>query len=196
VVIVLAVIALVGGTTLGAGTRLFGGGIAPLARELTGALPASGPPPATAPAAVAGASVAACVLAAVLGVVLARRVAGASSAPPWLIALGQPYAILAWSLDVVGRGLRFLERSVRAMDRDVIDDVPAALGDVVRKLGRVMWSRRGGAKVEPPLEDGAGAVVMKLEVGDPRAAERTRLLVLFAMMALLGLVVLSSFILR
>jgi hypothetical protein len=192
VVVALAVIALVGGTALGAGTVAFGGTVVPLARRL--AWPAAP----LAPRTVAGAAVVLSLISSVGGVILARRASLASAPPAWLLALGRPYAAFEWTVAVVGRVAQFLERSVRAMDRDVIDDVPAAMGDAVTRAARAL-SRSGrtiSERVDGPLEGVAGAVVVKLEMDDPRSAERLRTVVLLAMMALLGLVVLSSFLLH
>ncbi len=190
-VIVLAVLALVGGVVLGAGTTMFGGHVLPLAGRLAG----SGVPSAS--RAMAAAAVVLSLLAAAGGVILARRVSASSVPPRWLLALGRPYAVLTWTASGIGRGVTFLQRSVRAMDRDVIDDVPAAFGELsLRAAARLTrLSRAIGGKVDRPLDRAAGAVVVKLDMDGPRAAERVCTAVLLVMVALLGLVVLSSFLL-
>jgi hypothetical protein len=150
------------------------------------------------PRPLAGAAVGLCVVSAAAGVFLARRVGAAEKVPRWLLALDQPYVAVRWVCRLVGDACAFHERSVRAMDRDVIDDVPAAFRDLALKIGRGLsrTDRSIAKEVEPPLEDAAGAIVVKLEMDDPRTAERARSVILLAMMALLGLVVLSSFLLR
>ena len=188
VVIVLAVVSLVGGTALGAGTTILGGTVAPLARDLSGpAAPAVARP-------LAVTAILLCVFAAGSGVVLARRVGTAAAPPGWLLALGQPYAMVASTGTLLGVTVTFLERSVHAMDRDVVEDIPAAIRDVLVRLGRV-FSRADKRKDDAPLDGGADAIA-RLEVDDPRTNDRVRTLALLAMMALLGLVVLSSFLLR
>lgn len=125
IVIVLVLAAVLGGAALGVGTALFGGSIAPFARRIEGAaMPAP-------PRAMAYASVVLSIVAAAGGTLLARR---ANTAPAWLLVLGRPYQLLALTARGVGRGARFLERGVGAMDRGVIDDVPAAFGDVYRRI--------------------------------------------------------------
>lgn len=190
-VIVLVVIALVGGVALGAGTTMFGGHVLPLAARLAG----TGAPPAS--RAMAAAAVVLSLLAAAGGVFLARRVSASSVPPGWLLALGRPYAVLTWTASGIGRGATFLQRSVRAMDRDVIDDVPAAFGELsLRAATRLTrLSRSIAGKVDRPLDRAAGAVAVELEMDGPRAAERVCTAVLLVMVALLGLVVLSSFLL-
>ncbi|MDF2693259.1 MAG: hypothetical protein K0S65_1642, partial [Labilithrix sp.] len=190
-VVVLVVLALVGGVVLGAGTTMFGGHVLPVARRLTG------PAVIVAPRAMAGAAVILSLVSAAAGVVLARRASSSQAPPSWLLALGRPYAVLAWTAGGVGQGARFLERSVRAMDRDVIDDIPAAIRDLALRVAGG-WSRASNdlsSKVDSRLDRAAGAVAVKLDLDDPRSAERVRTIVLLVMVALLGLVVLSSLLL-
>jgi hypothetical protein len=187
IAVILAVIALVGGVVLGAGTTMFGGKVVPLAARLSGS---AGVP---VPRAMAGAAVVLSLAAAATGVVLARR-ASASSAPPrWLLALGRPYAVLAWTASGIGDGASFLQRSVRAMDRDVIDDVPAAIRDAfLRVAGGLTRARAVSTGANRAIEQSLDLARVKLEVDDPRSAERIRTVALLVMVALLGLVVLSS----
>ncbi|MBX3207535.1 MAG: hypothetical protein KF764_20975 [Labilithrix sp.] len=191
VVVVLAVVSLVGGVALGAGTTMFGGHISPLARRLTGtsALPAH--------PAMVGAAIVLSLVAAAGGVALARRASAGSTSPRWLFALGRPYDVLARIADGFGRAALFLQRSVAAMDRDVIDDVPAAVAASALGVGRGLrrLSRGVSGKVDPPLERAADVVAVKLDLDGPRAAERVRTAALLVMVALLGLVVLSSLLL-
>jgi hypothetical protein len=143
VVIVLALAALVGGAVLGAGTTLFGGGIVPFARRIVGSAPVP-------PRAMAHASVVLSIVAAGGGALLARRAGVAMAPPAWLLALGRPYDLLALLARGIGRGTRFLERGVTAMDRGIIDDVPSAFADVFRRT-------RGGpvdTGEQPPSEGG------------------------------------------
>ena len=191
VVIVLAVLSLIGGVALGAGTTAFGGSVVPLAQRL------AGPAAMVATRSMAGAAVILVVVAATAGVVLARRASDASAPPGWLLALGRPYAVLAWTASGLGDAARFLERSVRAMDREVIEDIPAAIGDLLLRAARGVGRAGAGvsSKVDPPVERAALAVSAKLEMDDPRAADRIRTGIVLVMVALLGLVVLSSFLL-
>jgi hypothetical protein len=189
IVILLAVIALIGGAALGVGTSAFGGGAIPLAHRIIGtAVP-------TVPRAIGGAAIALSLIAATGGVILARRASAASTPPGWLLALGRPYALLSWTGEGFGLVARFLHQSVRAMDRDVVEDIPAAIGELAQAAARAMRRTGGkvGRQIDRPLDLAAGAVLGKLEMDDPRRADRARTILLLAMMALLGLVVLSSF---
>lgn len=194
VVIVLAVVALFGGVVLGVGTTAFGGRIVPIVRRLTG--PGNALP--SAPNALSACAALLLSLGgAASGVLLARRASDSSSPPRWLMALGRPYGILTSTVEGLTRGVRFLERSVRSTDRDVIDEVPAAiqgaLGWVTSMLVRT--ERKISGEIDPRLDRAAGVVLLKLELAEPRKAERGLTVVLFAMVALLGLVVLSSLLL-
>jgi hypothetical protein len=175
VVIALAIIALVGGTMLGAGTTSFGGTVIPLARRFVGA-----PEAAVAPKLMAGAALLASLASAAGGAVLARRVSASEAAPAWLLALGRPYTMITSGIATFGSCARFLERSAHALDRDVVDDVPAAIRDVVLRLTGLTPSRPG-ASVES-------------QGSSPLARSRT--LVLFVLALILTLVVFSSFVLR
>lgn len=127
VVIVLALVAIAGGAALGIGTSLFGGAVVPFARRLSG----GGAVP---PRAMALASVVLSIVASGGGALLARRASTSVAAPPWLLALGRPYDLLAVAARGIGLGARFLERGVGAMDRGVIDDVPTAFADLYRRI--------------------------------------------------------------
>jgi hypothetical protein len=167
VVIVLALTALIGGAALGVGTALFGGGVVPFARRLSG----SGPVP---PRAMAHASVVLSIVASGGGALLARRAGGAMAPPAWLLALGRPYDLLALIARGIGRGTRFLERGVTAMDRGIIDDVPSAFADIFRR----MRGRSADTGEQPPSEGGP------LFTG-----------LLLGLAAILAAIVLSSFVL-
>ncbi len=181
----LALVGLVVGVVLGVGTTMFGGRGMHLAARLTGSgsvVTSRG---------VALVAVVVSLAAAALGVGLARRVSASSVAPGWLLALGRPYAFVARAATAVGRGAWFLHRSVHAMDRDVVDDVPAAI------LGAVMGVARL-TRIARATERGADAAAAELETPDvdgTRMAERIRTAALLVMVALLGLVVLSSLLL-
>jgi hypothetical protein len=178
VAIVLSVLALVGGTVLGGGTTVFGGHVVAVATRLTGA------PTIPAPPAVAALAVVLSLIAAAAGVILARRVSAQMTPPGWLLALGRPYAVLAWTASGLGEGAAFLQRSVRAMDRDVVDDIPRAAGDVIRRVARLAKRPVDPTTPRPPLF----AI-------DENTAERVRTVVLLVMVVLLTLVVLSSLLL-
>jgi hypothetical protein len=164
VVIAMTAIALVGGTALGAGTTMFGGNVVPLARRLSGPVPTPG-----VPHAMASIAVLLTLVAAAGGVILARRAAAASSPPEWLLVLGRPYAALAWAASGARAVTAFLQQSVVAMDRDIVEDIPKAVSELAG-LGR--------AEAEPK------------PVG-----EWVRTVAVIVMVALLGLVVLSSLLL-
>lgn len=169
VVVVLAATASLAGIVLGAGTAAFGGKVVPLADRVAG-------PVVLAPApsmALAAAFLA--LVAAASGAFLARRAAAAPAPPSWLLVLGRPHAVVAWAASGVADASSFLERSVVAMDRDVVDDVPAAIGE----LGSRAFGRRSGAGVDA------------LTSSTP-AAERFHVVLLSIFVAILGLVVLSS----
>lgn len=188
VVIVLAATALAVGAVLGTGTTTFGGTVVPIAHRL---IPPDARP---VPRVMAALAVVLSLVSAAGGATLARRVSAESVAPSWLLSLGRPYAALGSAAQIVGRAARFLHRSVRAMDRDVVDDVPIAIRDLaLRAAGLLM---RMGRHVDEPLDHAAGAVAAKLDIEDPSTAERWRTIILLLMVALLGVVVLSSFILH
>ncbi len=176
VVIALAVTALVGGTILGAGTTAFGGTVVPLARRLVGA-----PAAVLAPGVMAGAALLASLVAAAGGTLLARRVSARAAAPGWLLSLGRPYAVLSSAVSAVGSCARFLQRSAHALDRDFVDDVPAAIFDAALRVTRLGRGASDAPAAAPP---------------ESAAAARSRTVVLFVLIVLLTLVVLSSFVLR
>jgi hypothetical protein len=180
VVVTLAGTSLVVGAALGVGTSLFGGSIVPLACRVVGSTPVATPLPA------AIAAVGLSWTAAGGGLVLARRVCASSQAPAWLLALGRPYAVLGWAVVTIGRGARFLQRSVRAMDRDVVDDVPLAFRDLALRVAGLFRRR----------ERAGGAVAAGLEMDEPRSLERVVAVSSFVMTVLLAAVLISSFLLR
>ncbi len=175
--VVLAACALLGGVALGAGTTMFGGSSAHLAARLIG------PGAVVAPRPVALAAVVLSIAASAVGLALARRVHAGSAQPSWLLALGRPYARLGLAARGIARGAAFLQRSVAAMDRDVVEDVPAALGQLGLRVVRLV--RRSSEHELPGPAEVEGSVM----------AERLRTAALLVMVALLGLVVLSSLLL-
>jgi hypothetical protein len=80
------------------------------------------------------------------------------------------------------------------MDREIVDDVPVAIRDVALRATRLLT--RTGRGLDKPMDRAAGALAVKLDIDDPHSAERWRTVILLLMMALLGVVVLSSFLLR
>jgi hypothetical protein len=91
--------------------------------------------------------------------------------------------------------LRFLVRSVVVMDEDVIDDATEVLGSGVSAIGAGV--RRLDAVVARGLlarvlGRGADEVVVRTGMVDPQRFERVRLGLVIGMVALLGLVVVSS----
>jgi NADH:ubiquinone oxidoreductase subunit 5 (subunit L)/multisubunit Na+/H+ antiporter MnhA subunit len=168
VAVVLTVVALAGGAALGAGTTLLGGSVSPLARRFVG----SGAQ--ALPRAWALIAAALPIVAAAAGVVVAKSVTEAPALPRWLRAVGRPYTVLGWSAGILRDAMTFLQRSVRAMDRELVEDVPLALRELIFAL-------RKPAEPAPP---------------DPLRDERFRTSTLLVLVALLGLIVLSSVLLR
>jgi hypothetical protein len=168
VAVVLTVIALAGGAALGAGTTLLGGSVAPLARRFVGTAAAA------LPRGWALVAAALPIFAAAAGVVVARTVTDGPVLPRWLRALGRPYAILGWTAGIAGEAVTFLHRAVRVMDRELVEDVPLAVREVVLAMRK------------PP----------EAVPNDPMRAERLRTSTLLVLVALLGAIVLSSVLLR
>jgi hypothetical protein len=178
VVVVLASVALLSGVVLGVGTTSFGGHVAPLVERVTGA------PAVTATRGMVVAAVMLTIVATASGAAASRRVRAGAAAPGWLVTLGRPYAVVLSAASGIGEGARFLERSVRAMDREVIAYLPETAVGVVERA--VQGIGRGGRRLET---DAA-------ELDDTRRAERFHTAAVAMMVALLGLVVLSSLFLR
>jgi hypothetical protein len=192
-VIVLAVASVSAGVVLGAGTSPFGGQTAPLARRLVspgGGL--DGVPRMV----VAGLALS--VAAAAIGLAAARRATRTPVAPAWLGALGAPVVLASKLLGAGVALLRFFVRSVVIMNEDVIDDATEvlaagvlAVGCGVRRVDRFV--ARG--VLGRALGRGAGELVVRTGIDDPRRFERLRLALLIGMVAILGLVVLCSLVL-
>lgn len=173
-VVTLAACAVLGGAALGTGTSPFGGQTAPLARRLVGGSGGIDAGPRIALAAL-GLSLAA----AVVGLVAARRATRLATAPGWVRGLGGPASLLG---RVAGGGaslLAFFVRSVIIMNEDVIDDATEVVASLFGWIGRPL--RR------TPVNTGSSA--------GEGGFDRVRTGLVLAMVALLGLVVLSSVVL-
>lgn len=192
-VVFLAAASITGGAILGIGSSQFGGKTAPLARRLVDAPGGLDGNPR-----VVLAALVLSVAAAVIGLVAARRATHTSKTPTWLGILGWP-AALAAKLARVGAGLvRFLVRSVIIMNEDVIDDATEVVASAFAALGRALRfvdARIGTGLVARALGRGADEVVVRTGMDDPLRFERVRTGVVLGMVAILGLVVLSSVVL-
>lgn len=188
VVIVLTVVAVVGGVALGSGTSAFGGQVIPIARRLTIATPA------VAHRAIASVAVLLTLLAAASGVAFARRAMTAASTPSWLRTFGYPYAILAWTARGAGRSLRFLVRAVDVVDREIVSDIGSAIGSAGTRAAEGLVRGAGllSRQVDRPLDRVVSAISAKLELNDPLVEDRVSTFVVVVMVVLLGMIVLSS----
>jgi hypothetical protein len=178
---------------LGVGSSPFGGRTAPLARRLVDAPGGLEDNPRIALAAL-GLSVAA----AAIGLMAARRATVTSKAPGWLSTLGGPVALLAGAARLVTGLLRFFVRSVVIMNEDVIDDATEVVASVFTAIGRGLRyvdAKVGSGLVARALGRGADEVVVRTGMDDPRRSERVRTGLVLGMVAILGLVVLSSVVL-
>jgi hypothetical protein len=191
--LVLAAASLLGGALLGVGSSPFGGKTLPFARRLVDAPGGLDDNPRIAVAALGLA-----VAAAFVGLVAARYVTQTSQPPLWLAALGGPAALMARASRAVSSVVRFFVRSVVIMNEDVIDDVTevvastfAALGQLLRRLD----ANVGTGLVARTLGRGADQVVVGTGMDDPRRFERVRNALVLGMVAILGLIVLSSIVL-
>jgi hypothetical protein len=192
-VVILATAALLGGAALGAGSSPFGGSTAPLARRLVGGAGGLDGLPR-----IAVAALALSVAAAVIGLVAARRATRTPQAPPWVGLLGAPGDLVARSAAAGAGLLRFFVRSVTVMNEDVIDDATEVLAAGVYKVGggiRRVDAIVARGMLARALGRGADEVVVRTGMDDPRRFERVRLILVIGMVALLGLVVLSSVVL-
>jgi hypothetical protein len=167
---VLATASVLGGAALGIGTSPFGGQLAPLARRLV-----ANPGGNDAVAGMATAGLGLSVAAAAIGLAAARRATRTRATPPWVTALGGPALLVAKGADAGISLLRFFVHSVVVMNEDVIDDATEVLASGFGVVGRRVVTRTG--------------------MDDPRRFERVTLVLVLAMVALLGLVVLSSVVL-
>jgi hypothetical protein len=192
-VITLAITAVLGGAALGVGTSAFGGGTPSLARRVVGAGSGLDGAPRFAIAALALS-----VFGAAIGLLAARRATRTPDLPGWVRALDAPSALLGKATAAAGSLVIFLVRSVVIMNEDVIDDITeifasgaAAIGAGIRRLDAIV--ARG--MLARALGRGADELVVRTGMDDPNRFEWVRLGVVLGMVALLGLVVLSSVVL-
>lgn len=189
-VIFLAVASTLCGAALGVGTSPFGGHTVPLARRLVqrqGGLDG-----------VPRMAVAALVLsigAAVIGLAAARRASRTSAPPSWLNGLGGPALLVERAGSTAVELLRFFVRSVVIMNEDVIDDATEVVASGFSFMGLLI--RRGEAAVARGtvgrvVARGADELVVRTGMDHPLGLERVQLGLLIGMVAILGLVVLSS----
>lgn len=192
-VVLLAVASLTGGAILGVGSSPFGGTTAPLARRLVDAPGGLDGNPR-----VVLAALVLSVAAAALGLIAARRATLTPKAPGWLASLGWPAVLGARAAQLVAGLVRFLVRSVVIMNEDVIDDATDVVAAIFAALGRGLRrldAKVGTGLVARALGRGADEVVVRTGMDDPRRFERVRTGLVLGMVAILGLVVLSSVVL-
>jgi hypothetical protein len=175
---VLAVLAIVTGAALGAGTSAFGGHVVPLVRRVV----SGGAVVGAAPRLAAGA-LAATVAAAIAGAAMVRRKAR-------LPALGAPALAVGLAAGLAGRGVHFLSRSVRALDREVVEDLTVALGSALMRVG-VAVRRLEARATLAPLDRATEALLDRATFDGQRLRHR----ILVGMVALLAIIVLSSLVL-
>ncbi|HEY8080423.1 MAG TPA: hypothetical protein VIF62_40110 [Labilithrix sp.] len=185
----LAAIALASGAVLGVGTSPFGGRAAPLVRHvILGGEPLEGSPKLAAFALVLA------VGAAALGVVLARLTTNRPTPPVWLGVPSRATVSLAAGL---GRLATWLARSVAALDREIVEDITDVVAGALARAGDLL--RRGEARASKAsgavVDRASAAAIVRTGLDDPRTAERVRTGILLAMVAILGIVVLSSLLL-
>lgn len=196
-VVTLAAFAVLGGAALGTGTSPFGGHTAPLARRLVGGGGGLDASPRIALAAL-GLSVAA----SIIGLVAARRASRTAEAPSWLRLLGAPAALLGSIAGAAGSLLAFFVRSVVIMNEDVIDDATELLSGVFGAIGagfrRIDTVVAGGLFARLLGRSADQDAVVLTGMGDRAGGEgydRVRTGLVLGMVAVLGLVVLSSVVL-
>jgi hypothetical protein len=189
-VMVLATASVLVGAALGAGSSPFGGHTAPLARRLVSGTGGIDGAPRIAFAAL-GLSLAA----AAIGLVAARRATRTEQSPPWVATLGLPARLIGAGSRAVASLVHFFVRSVVIMNEDVIDDILEVIAGVVGRVGAGV--RRADAVVAGGRFARAlgGAADPAAPVDDPQRFERIRMGLVLGMVALLGLVVLSSVVL-
>ena len=190
--VALAASSVVGGAILGIGASTFGGHTTPLARRLVDAPGGLDGNPR-----IAGVAFVLSVGAAVVGLVAARRATATSKTPGWIPALGLPAALAGRAARIVTGAVRFLVRSVLIMNEDVIDDAAEAVGSLVIALARVLRlaDAKSSAPMELALDRGATEVVVRTGMDHPRRSDWFRTGLVLGMVAILGLVVLSSLVL-
>jgi len=189
----LAAASIVSGAVLGLGASVFGGRTTPLARRLVDAPGGLDGNPR-----MAGVAFVLSVGAAIIGLVAARRATATAAAPGWIATLGLPAALAGRAASIVTDVVRFLVRSVLIMNEDVIDDAADALGSLVSAIARgvrFIDSKIGSGLLARALGRGATEVVVRTGMDHPRREGRFRTGLVLGMVAILGLVVLSSVVL-
>jgi len=145
----------------------------------------------------AGAGLALVVFSAALGLLAARSATAKREAPGWLAALRAPGSLVERGSGAAARAMGFLSRSVRVLDAEVIDDITDLLASAFARLGararRVDAAASGAASAA--LGQAVGHASAKVGLDDPRSRERVRTVLVLALVAILGLVVLSSVVL-
>ena len=192
-VVILAASSLLGGAFLGVGGSPFGAKTEPLSRRLVDAPGGLDNIPRIAVMAVGLA-----LAAAIFGLAAARSATRTPKAPAWLAVLGAPAELLGRATRSGASLLRFFVRSVVVMNEDVIDDATEAVASLFAGLGRGLRridAKLGSGLLARMLGRGVGEVVVRTGMDDPRRFERVRIGVVLGMVALLGLVVLSSVVL-
>jgi hypothetical protein len=192
-VVVLSAAALLGGAALGAGSSPFGGRTQPYARRLVNDVGGLDDVPK-----IAGAALALSLAAALLGLLAARRATRTPELPGWVKALAVPGAVVAGAADACASLLRFFVRSVVIMNEDVIDDATDVLGSLFGAIGAAMRkvdARAFGGRVARTLGGSTEGNREGMADAEPHHAERFQLGLVLGMVALLGLVVLSSVVL-
>lgn len=185
ITVVLAATALASGVVLGAGTSPFGGRVVPLSSRILGSDAASARGDAWVALGLG-------LVAAAAGLFVARH-APVRRAPFAFAA--RPARVLAGMARAVGGATWFLSRGAVVVDRDVVEDIGRAAGAAVLAASRAVT--RGDRLVEDRLVGRSvawlsEAVTSRLGLDHPRAAARVATAALVVMVALLGLVVLSS----
>jgi hypothetical protein len=191
VVATLAIGSLAAGAALGVATTPFGGHAAPLARRLVGTTSLAID---NAPRLFVG-TIGATILAAAFGLLVARRSSDAEGPPRWLAVLELPGRLAARGAAALGALARRVEGAVASMDEHVLDDVASVVAQAAIRAGALLrrGESLGSSAVWEKTVDRAGvAVLAKVGLDDPRVQDRVRTAVVLVMVALLGLVVLSS----
>lgn len=185
----LTVSGLLAGTVLGAGTSSFGGSFPSIAQRAASSAAGTAPR-------LSFAALGVSLTASLLGVVLARRLAESARV---LGGLGAPSLASARLASRTGDFAALLARGVHVMDRDVIDDMAAFAGETLTKLGRLLRraeARAFGGGDRSRVDALFVELGLRLGLDHPQRRERFRIAIVSAMVAFLGLLVLSSLLFR
>jgi hypothetical protein len=189
--IALAASSIVLGAIFGVGASTFGGRTMPLARRFVdppGGLDAN--------PRFAIAALVLSVAAAVIGLVAARRATAMARTPRWVPTLGWPAAVAGRGARAITGVVRFLVRSVLIMNEDVIDDATGAVASVFLAVARgLRLVDAKAASASRALDRGAAEAAVRTGLDHPRRADRVRTGLVLGMVAILGVVVLSSVVL-